>query len=551
MPLHACLLLVTLTALPTRAAAVQAGRTYFVAGNGDDGRSGLGASNAWRTITRVNAQTLVPGDSVLFEGGLVFSGTIELRAGESGSPSQPITFASYGGEAAVIHARLGTGFDLVDVAGIHIRELLIVGSGGLRNGGIGISLYSQLPGDVKLHNIRIERCRVTGFRRGGISIGAYNGRTGFADVRVEHCRIDRNGNNGMAVWGFYDRNWGQELADYAHRDLYVGHNVFASNWGDPLRTNGHTGSGLEIAQAARVLVEFNLAFDNGRLNTYSGGGPVGIWLWDVLQGVVQFNESHHNQSASLDGGGFDLDGGSVQCFLQYNYSHDNEGPGFLVAQFPDGARPMRDVRVRYNVSERDGGRADSGALQLWSGDPAGPPLERVLFHSNTVFVEARSLGIAKAFRAFGAGSVSGSGFANNIFFTRGPGVWLGENAMSVPPLWVGNLYFAQEGPFVLSDTGSSYASLSAWRAGRGQELLLGSPVGVQADPLLSAPGTGGTLDDPTALATLDAYRLQPTSPFADLGLALPSLGITVGLRDFYGRSLPAGTGYSIGADEGP
>jgi catechol 2,3-dioxygenase-like lactoylglutathione lyase family enzyme len=50
---------------------------------------------------------------------------------------------------------------------------------------------------------------------------------------------------------------------------------------------------------------------------------------------MQFNESHHNMtpengSGARDGGGFDCDLGSEDCLITYNWSHDNQGEGFLL-----------------------------------------------------------------------------------------------------------------------------------------------------------------------------------------------------------------------------
>lgn len=532
------------------ALAPAGGSTYYVSGSGSDLASGLSQANAWATIARVNQQTLVPGDTVLFESGKSFTGTILLGPPEGGTPAEPITFASYGPQRALISAGTQHGFDLYNVAGIRIRDLVVAGSGIDTSNGIGISFYADLPGNVKLPWIRIEDVRVTGFRRGGISIGSYNGRTGFQDVRVEGCKLDHNGNNGMAVWGFYSTSWGQTLDDYPHRSIYIGHNSFVSNWGDPLLTNRHTGSGVEVAQAALVLIEYNEAFDNGRLNVYPGGGPVGIWMWDTYQGVIQHNESHHNSSASIDGGGFDMDGGCVRSVIQYNYSHDNDGPGFMVAQFTNGARPMRDVTVRYNVSERDGGRGGSGALQLWNGDTGGPAIYDALFHNNTVYVATKSPWIPRAFRAFGPGNFERSGFANNIFFSEGTFVWLGELSGSYDPLVAGNLYFARNGSFVIRDHGTSYFDLASWRAATGQESLLGIPSGYQMDPQLVAPGSGGTIGNPDLLGTLAAYQLDPASLAFDLAVPLPSFGVLTGSTDFWGGPIPLGAGYDLGAHEG-
>lgn len=553
LPIHAgwLLLATLLTSAPAAQTILRPGTVYFVSPQGNDLNSGLSPIRAWRTLGRVNRQFLVPGDTVAFQGGAAFVGTVELAFGESGTPADPITFTSFGSGPAAIVAGTGTGFDLYNVAGIRIADLAVLGAGASTNDGIGISFYADLPGDVKLAFVRIEDCLVSGFRHGGISIGAYAERTGFEDVRVEGCRIESNGRNGLAMWGFYLPSWGQSPADYAHHGVYVGHNLVRDNRGDAAVTSTHTGSGIEIAQAYSVLVEHNEAFDNGADNRWAGGGPVGIWLWDVLEGVVQYNESHHNRSGTLDGGGFDLDGGCVRCVLQYNYSHDNEGPGFMVAQFPGGARPLRRCTVRYNVSERDGGRGGAGALQLWSGDALGAAPNAIVFHNNTIYVEPKALGTVKAFRAFGPGQFDECGLANNVFFADGSGAWLGELALTAPPACVGNLYHAPLGPFVLRDGGVSFSSLAAWRAARGQELVAGLPTGYQLDPQLTAPGLGGTIGDTSALASLSAYRLLPTSPLPDLGLFLPSFGVPLPPTDFYGQPVPSGAGVSIGADEAP
>jgi len=56
--------------------------------------------------------------------------------------------------------------------------------------------------------------------------------------------------------------------------------------------------------------------------------------------------------------------------------------------------------------------------------------------------------------------------------------------------------------------------------------------------------------DASNLESLDAYLLRPESPMIDAGLDLRSLnGTDAGLRDFYGVTLPQGSGYDIGASE--
>src|ERR1700733_11569483 len=73
--------------------------TYYVSPSGSDSNSGS-ASAPWQTIARVNRASLQPGDTVLFQGGQTFSGT--LTPPTSGTSSSPITFGSYGSGQAVI-----------------------------------------------------------------------------------------------------------------------------------------------------------------------------------------------------------------------------------------------------------------------------------------------------------------------------------------------------------------------------------------------------------------------------------------------------------------
>ena len=102
------------------------------------------------------------------------------------------------------------------------------------------------------------------------------------------------------------------------------------------------------------------------MNDYERGGPVGIWTWDSNRVVIQYNESHHNRTGSpKDGGGFDLDGGVQNSIVQYNYSHNNDGAGYLLAQF-EGAKPFHNNIIRYNLSKNDGRKNSYGGIHLWS-----------------------------------------------------------------------------------------------------------------------------------------------------------------------------------------
>lgn len=83
------LILVFLVVLPVGAT------TYYVdATGGSDANNGISAGTAWKTIAKVNATTLNPGDSVLLKRGEIWRE--QLTNASSGSAGNPITYADYG-----------------------------------------------------------------------------------------------------------------------------------------------------------------------------------------------------------------------------------------------------------------------------------------------------------------------------------------------------------------------------------------------------------------------------------------------------------------------
>ena len=50
--------------------------TYYVdATSGNDGNDGLSPGDAWQTITKINSESFLPGDEILFKRGETWSGT--------------------------------------------------------------------------------------------------------------------------------------------------------------------------------------------------------------------------------------------------------------------------------------------------------------------------------------------------------------------------------------------------------------------------------------------------------------------------------------------
>jgi hypothetical protein len=77
-----------------------AGATFHVAATGDDANDGLSIQSPWRSLARVNASELRPGDKVCFKRGDSWRGQLVPR---SGRENAPVTYGAYGeGDKALL-----------------------------------------------------------------------------------------------------------------------------------------------------------------------------------------------------------------------------------------------------------------------------------------------------------------------------------------------------------------------------------------------------------------------------------------------------------------
>jgi hypothetical protein len=245
--------------------------------------------------------------------------------------------------------------------------------------------------------------------------------------------------------------------------------------------------------------------------------------------VIQFCVAHHNKSPGWDGGGFDFDGGVTNSILQYNYSHDNVGPGYFLCQYPT-APVWKDNIVRYNISVNDATKNNVGCgIEVIANDRRISDAE---VYGNTVY---NARGGAVGFHSM---PVPGVRFRNNIFIAGG-GMLRGDASHA---RFEGNCYWTLgEGEF----WPETYSTFEEWVAATGQEKVGDAIVGLFADPLVAGAGSAPEIK-PEDLAKLAAYRLQAGSPCAGAGVPVEGNGG----RDFWGNAIPEGEKPSIGAWEG-
>ncbi len=519
-----------------------AATTYYISANGDDAGAGTSTATAWRTIGRVNAGHYRPGDRLFFEGGQIFTGSVSLRADSQGTAEDPLVLGSYGTARATISSGKACGLYAYNAGGIEVRRLNFVGAGRLSNASSGVVFYLDSAA-THLRHVVLDSLEVSGYRSSGISIGSWKGSSGYDDVRVAHCRFHDNGEAGLS-------SYAEDLA--AHHNWYVANCVAYNNSGRADVTTTHTGNGIVLGGLDGALVEYCEAYNNGWLNANPDGGPVGIWGWCCNNLVIQKCESHHNRSGTpRDGGGFDLDGGCTNSILQYNYSHDNDGPGYLLAQYA-GAPPLTDVTIRYNISENDARRYDLASILLWSsGDNGG--IQRAAIYNNTVFLSPPPSGSRPRAVYVSSAGMSQVTLRNNMLQTTG-GLPVVESVTPAGVLFQGNCYWSTEGGLLMQWNGATFNSLAAWRAATGQELIGTRATGWALDPLLVAAGSGGNLPGGAAALPQEAplgYRLRAGSPLVGTALDLRAeFGVAPGAHDCYGEQTPLpGTPGNVGASE--
>ncbi|HAD11914.1 MAG TPA: hypothetical protein DCF33_05690, partial [Saprospirales bacterium] len=528
------------------------GKTYYVNTSGSNG-DGLSIATAWTTLSKVNQAVLLPGDTVLFEGGKTFTGNIELDQNDGNDPNRPVYFSSYGIGKAIIKTTVQNkcGFQATNTQGITLRNLEFQGPGpGNQAGKDGVLFYTTLPTGY-LSNIYIEEVIVSNFGYCGIrfySDYSPNVKAGFKDVVIDRCEVFQCRENGIVTIGYDDQN----TTSYQHYNIQVKNTRVHHITG--YASNQHKGSGIVLSQADSVLIERCEVFETGLGNT-ACGGPGGIWVYSANNVTIQFCESHHNSSGGAggcDGLGFDLDGGTSNSVIQYCYSHDNDGPGFLLGNFW-GARPWKNNVVRYNISINDA-RTNNSPVTLFTAP--GTVWEELDFYHNTVYVSPSAANNSPQFSAFQmtdfGNSMNGVACFNNIFQTTGgiPLLNIPEVFTPQKPAFFGNLYWSSGAPFSLR-YGVLCNSLEQFRnAGTLCEKIGSLAVGLEADPLLQAIQSPAPTLFPYPNDSLGIARLPVNSPCVNGGLNLPNIfGLWPGEQDFWGTTIPQNGGYDVGAFE--
>lgn len=371
------------------------GADYYVSPAGSDAAPGTSPQAPWRSLAKVGATRLLPGDRVLLEGGKTLAGPLTLGQDDAGTRESPIRIGSYGSGQAVIAGGAGSAVVIERSSWVIVDNLIAKGAGrkdGNRQG-VGVRVEGA-------SHIRVDRVEAHGFQRSGVEVVASN------NVWLTRVYAHDNGYAGISSSG------------RRSHDLYVGYCRAINNPGDPTMLDNHSGSGIVLMNVAGALIEYCEAAENGWDMPRKGNGPVGIWCAFADRVTIQHCVSHHNKSPGLDGGGFDFDGGTTHSVMQFNYSHHNKGYGYLLYEYGSGMEYGNNT-IRDCLSEEDG----EGGIGVGVSEsaPSGTTLGRCRVYGNRI---RNTLG-KPAVNIF-EGVPGDVRFTDNLFVTNGRAV-LGDH----------------------------------------------------------------------------------------------------------------------------
>lgn len=382
-------------------AATLTAATYHVdSRSGDDANPG-NERRPWKTLAKVNAAELAPGDRVLFAAGAVWQG--QLAPKSSGSEGAPAVFGRYG-RGAMPRIDGGGEFEdavlLKNVQWIELRDLEITNSSGASAVRRGVHIWLDNFGTAKhiiVSGLFVHDVNGTHERKdnGGIIFRTSGNRT---PSRFDGLTIERN-----VIWKVERSAIAAQSYHYPRNRWFPSLNVvirdnFVSDIG---------GDGIVPWATDGALIEHNIARNcNLTGKTYNAG----IWPWSTDNSLFQLNEAFGTRT-TLDGQGFDSDYNSRNTMFQYNYSHDNEG-GFLLICSPGRRNPAENIGnigtvARYNISRNDRARI----FHLSAA-------EDTVVHDNAIYV-GPDHDVQMLITTDWEGWARGAVFKNNTFYVRG------------------------------------------------------------------------------------------------------------------------------------
>lgn len=484
---------------------IQANNYYINGLSGSDSNSGLSASLAWKTLTKVNATTFQAGDSILFKSDGVWVGQLFPKG--SGSSVSPIVIDKYGiGSKPLIDGNGLTGTGVVylynqqywEINNLEVVNDAATGADrrGVRievsNWGVVNHIYLK---NLLIHNIKgivgqdRSHKRTSGIGFGIVSASSVESR--FNDILIENCVIHSCDNQGIITECVAGDGFQPGTA--AWNKIRITNAVVRNNTIYNISKNA-----MIIRLFDKGLVENNVCY-----NTANGISGNTIFSAACDGTVFQYNEGYLNNSPDADGSMYDADLRSPNTIWQYSYSHDNSHGLFWTCTVQEDAN----IVCRYNISQND-----KGIIFC-----INYPVTSVAVYNNTVYIPAHLSPTIISERNNGGAGKRTYEFKNNIIYNNSP-----------------------TAKYIFNNTYNRTIDYNCFYGNH--------PVNEPTDnhkitenPSLVNAGGGGI-----GINSVSGYQLLPGSPCIDAGVEIPNNGG----KDYWGNSLYKGKP-DIGANESP
>jgi len=470
--------------------------------DGDDTNPGTSPDKAWKTLARAGEETFKPGSRLLLLRGGTWNEGLKLRG--RAPADNLITLGAYGDGP---RPRINGGRDHAiaadePISGWRITGLELTSTNDLNptrkitGGTCGLFLLQEEP----CAGLTIDDCLIHHTSGPGIFLQATGPvKAVFTDTLVEHCEI-HDASCGIQFWAH--PNYGT--------DFFAGFRIAH------VLVHDIGGDGIVPFCGKDGVIEHCTAYRTGQGVAPEDHSPVGIWYAWARNCLIQHCHAYDNRTGGrgADGGGFDLDGGCIDCVLQYNYSHDNEGAGYLICSFDPENWPCSGCVCRYNVSVNDGLQNDYASIHFWQNVDCR-------IYNNTCITRSASPVKFVTSKVDARDNL----IANNIFLIDSPeDIPLVKSDFDISGnQFRHNLYHRLRGEPSFSPQGKDLRSLKEWVE------LMATAGEVDGDPLLADPSAAN-------------FHLRPDSPCRGAGIRIPDMGH----RDFYGTPLPSEGPVDIG-----
>jgi len=170
---------------------------YVDAASGNDSNSGRSPALAWRTVAKVNAAALLPGETVYFMRGQIWQE--QLTVPSSGTAGNPITFSAFGTGANPIFDGGNTRYSTFDDNG---KNYIILDGIDQRNTG---GIVSQTHGNIAIHGQHNIVRNLSAYNSVRHALDIY---TGAKYCLVENCLIYNAVSNTTSTVAIYGANAG-------------------------------------------------------------------------------------------------------------------------------------------------------------------------------------------------------------------------------------------------------------------------------------------------------------------------------------------------------